>query len=66
MLTVNPRIATPRNMPMMETYFCPDCGAMMSEVERATENGTVYTWYECPRIDCDGQWLQRKHLVEAG
>ncbi len=66
MLTVNSRTVIPQRMPMVETYRCPDCGTMMSEVERVIENNIVYVWYECTRTDCDGQWLQRNRLVEAG
>ena len=42
-----------------ERHFCPDCHATMSEVDQVTENGVCFVWYECPRDDCDGQWLQK-------
>ncbi len=39
---------------------CPECGAVMNEVERCTESGCTYIWFECSRTACDGNWLQRK------
>ncbi len=43
--------------------ICPQCNARMVIVDRFKENGVLFTWYECSRTDCDGQWLQKKVLV---
>ena len=39
--------------------FCSECGAQMVEVDRRSEGGTLFVWYECSRDNCDGQWLQK-------
>jgi len=39
--------------------FCPECGARMVEVDRRSEDGTLFVWYECSRSNCDGQWLEK-------
>ena len=38
---------------------CPKCGARMVEVDRRSEGGALFVWYECSRNNCDGQWLQK-------
>ena len=43
-----------------ELSLCPECGAVMDEVDRAVEGQYVYIWLECPRDDCDGSWLRKK------
>lgn len=40
--------------------LCPECGAMMIEFDRLTEDGAVFIWYACTREDCTGQWLSKK------
>jgi hypothetical protein len=40
--------------------LCPECGAMMVEFDRLTEDGAVFIWYACTREDCTGQWLSKK------
>jgi hypothetical protein len=37
---------------------CPQCGGPMKEVERCKEGSITYVWFECARVNCDGQWLQ--------
>lgn len=44
-----------------EHYLCHECNAVMSLVDQVTENGTTYTWYECTRDGCYGQWLEKKN-----
>ena len=39
--------------------LCPECNAVMVAVERCVENSILFVWYECSRISCDGQWLQK-------
>lgn len=39
--------------------LCPECGAQMTEVDRFSDNGSVFVWYECTRDNCSGQWLQK-------
>ena len=38
---------------------CPECGGPMKEVDRRSENKTLYLWLNCGRNNCDGQWLQK-------
>lgn len=38
---------------------CPDCGCLMTEVERVTESGYTFVWYECRQDNCNGQWLEK-------
>jgi len=42
--------------------LCPECGAVMAEFDRLTEDGAVFIWYACTREDCTGQWLSKKVL----
>ena len=42
---------------------CADCGAAMVAVDQCEENGALFTWYECTRNDCDGQWLEKNVLA---
>ena len=44
-----------------EQKYCPDCGAQMVKTDHRSEGGTLFVWYECPRNNCDGQWLQKTH-----
>jgi ribosomal protein S27AE len=41
--------------------LCPECGAVMNEVDRLIEGKCTYIWLECSKSDCDGQWLQKKY-----
>jgi hypothetical protein len=43
----------------LNSQFCHECGARMTEVDRRRENGVLFVWYDCNRKDCDGQWLQK-------
>ena len=43
----------------VNSQFCPECGARMTEADRCRENGVLFVWYDCSRKDCDGQWLQK-------
>jgi ribosomal protein S27AE len=42
--------------------LCPECGAMMAEFDKLTEDGAVFIWYACTREECTGQWLSKKAL----
>ncbi|MEJ2701150.1 MAG: hypothetical protein P8Z79_01780 [Sedimentisphaerales bacterium] len=42
-----------------ELSLCPECGAVMDEVDRAAEGQFVYIWLECSKDDCDGSWLRK-------
>ena len=44
---------------LSSTRICPECGSRMKEIERATESGSIFIWYECENANCDGQWLQK-------
>jgi hypothetical protein len=46
--------------------ICPECGAPMVEFDRLTEDGAVFIWYACTRVDCTGQWLSKKALRMCG
>ena len=39
--------------------LCPECGAQMTEINRLSDNGAVFVWYECTKDNCSGQWLQK-------
>ena len=43
-----------------ELGLCPECGAVMSEIDRLNESAYTYIWLKCSKSGCDGQWLQRK------
>jgi predicted RNA-binding Zn-ribbon protein involved in translation (DUF1610 family) len=43
----------------LNSQFCPECGARMTEADQCRENGVLFVWYDCIRTDCDGQWLQK-------
>jgi hypothetical protein len=45
-----------------EEQLCPQCGALMVEIDKRAENGAVFTWYACAREECTGQWLSKKVL----
>jgi len=38
---------------------CPECGCVMTEMDRRRENGALFVWYRCSRTGCSGQWLQK-------
>jgi len=50
---------------LVNRHLCPECGGAMAEVERVSENGFSFVWYECTRTDCDGQWLQKTAAITA-
>ena len=41
-------------------YMCHNCRGAMAEVDRVSENGFSFIWYQCMRANCDGQWLEKK------
>ena len=41
-------------------HLCPECGMLMREADRNQESGFVFIWWECPRENCYGQWLEKK------
>jgi hypothetical protein len=43
-----------------ECGLCPECGAVMNEVDRLKEGLYTFIWLECSKSDCNGQWLQKK------
>jgi predicted RNA-binding Zn-ribbon protein involved in translation (DUF1610 family) len=46
-----------------EHTLCPECGDSMVAVDQCKENGASFTWYDCTRDDCDGQWLEKEILA---
>ncbi len=47
-------------------HNCPECGAKMTEVDRASENGFIFIWYECSQAGCGGQWLEKRMFGSSG
>ena len=43
-----------------ELGLCPECGAAMEEKDRLREGPFTYIWLACSKIDCDGQWIQKR------
>ncbi|MBA7652288.1 hypothetical protein ES703_60118 [subsurface metagenome] len=39
--------------------LCPECNALMTEVDRLSDDRAIFVWYECSRDNCSGQWLQK-------
>lgn len=50
---------SPSNLQTDEYILCPECGAIMNKVDQVKESRCIYTWFECSKTDCDGQWLQK-------
>jgi hypothetical protein len=46
--------------------LCPACGAVMLEVDRLREDNHIFTWFECSKEDCGGQWLQKELQFSMG
>jgi hypothetical protein len=42
-----------------DEQLCPECGAIMTEADRLAEGQTLFVWYTCSRVGCDGQWLRK-------
>ena len=42
--------------------YCPECRGPMAITDQFKENDVLFTWYECSRGDCDGQWLCKEIL----
>jgi hypothetical protein len=40
--------------------LCPECGAVMNQVDRLKDSLYTLIWFKCSKSDCDGQWLQKK------
>lgn len=43
----------------VQKHVCPECKSIMSEVDRVTEHGVSFIWYECTQEGCNGQWLEK-------
>jgi hypothetical protein len=43
---------------VVSNRHCPQCGSPMKEVDRRKEGPITYVWFECVKVDCEGQWLQ--------
>jgi hypothetical protein len=46
--------------------LCPNCGSMMKKSDTLREGDNIFTWLECTKEGCDGQWLQKKPLLKLG
>jgi hypothetical protein len=44
--------------------LCPVCGSKMRQTDSAREDKHVFTWFECTKEGCDGQWLQKKLVAK--
>jgi hypothetical protein len=43
-----------------ELGLCPECGAVMNEMERLRADLYTFIWFKCSKNGCEGQWLKRK------
>jgi hypothetical protein len=43
-----------------ELHICPECGAVMNELDRLMDGPYTFVWFKCSKSNCDGQWLQKK------
>ncbi|MHC4087248.1 MAG: hypothetical protein ACYSWZ_22240 [Planctomycetota bacterium] len=59
MTTRSPNVFSTKFRQGLNSQFCPECGARMTEAERRRENGVLFTWYDCNKKDCNGQWLKK-------
>lgn len=60
MLTQNQRTGIKgRYFDIAKKHLCPECRSKMTEVDRITEHGVSFIWYECTRDGCNGQWLEK-------
>ena len=44
--------------------LCPVCGSSMRQTDSAREDEHIFTWFECTKEGCDGQWLQKKLVAK--
>ena len=44
--------------------LCPVCGSSMRQGKSVKEDEQIFTWFECTKEGCDGQWLHKKHIVK--
>ena len=66
MLVQNPRTGNKGsylNTNTMKKHLCPECKSIMSEVDRVTEHGVSFIWYECTQEGCNGQWLDKMEVA---
>ena len=49
-----------------EEVSCPECGAAMVESDKVAEDGAVFIWYACSRLECTGQWLAKRAVRMCG
>lgn len=66
MLLIDPKTKVGKNSSNAAKQLCPDCRSIMAEVDRVTENGTSFIWYECTREGCGGQWLEKRAPKKMG
>jgi hypothetical protein len=57
---VEPTLTTLSLYEPMETQFCPECGALMTEEDRLHDNETLFIWFRCSKSDCQAKWLSWK------
>ncbi len=43
--------------------ICSECGGAMVEVNRVNENGFIFIWYKCVRVNCAEQWLEKRAML---
>jgi hypothetical protein len=44
--------------------LCPVCGTTMRQCDCVKEDDYIFTWYECTKDGCDGQWLHKKAVAK--
>ncbi len=43
--------------------LCPECGAVMAEVDRVENGGSTFIWFRCREEGCNGQWLKKEPVI---
>ena len=62
-LHIKERVKDYESIQTDDCILCPECGAVMDQVDQLKEGYNIFTWFECSKDDCNGQWLQKQNLI---